>query len=64
MAPLGKNKRNESIKDTPDGCVPQQCLQAAPCLKHTKQKAAEKVLADPISLVGMSRLIITFLNNT
>ena len=42
MAPLGKNKRNESIKDTPDRHVSQQCLRAVPCLKHTKQKAAEK----------------------
>lgn len=38
MAPLGKNKRNESIKYTPDRYVPQQCLQAVPCLKHIKQQ--------------------------
>lgn len=42
MGPLGKNKRNKSIKDTHDRHVPPQCLQAVPCLKRTKQKTAEK----------------------
>lgn len=40
MAPLGKNKGNESIKDTPDRCVPQACgLHHA---QSTQNKAVEK----------------------
>lgn len=39
MAPLSKNKRNESIKGN-DRRVPTAMLVG--CTRHTKQKAAEK----------------------
>lgn len=61
MAPLGKNKGNESIKDTPDRCVPHAC--GLYHVQSTQNKAVEKELADPISFVGMPRIISTFLIN-